>query len=108
MIGLDRGVMELHGIHFNEEQIGRFCRQNGITRMALFGSILTDRFGPESDIDFLVEFDPDRRISLFDIGGMVGDLSDLIGRTADLRTTEDLSPYFRDWVVYKARPLYAA
>ena len=99
--------MELHGIHFDEEQIGEFCRRNGIVRLALFGSILTDRFGPDSDVDLLVEFDPDRRVSLFDVGGMTMDLIDMLGRDVDLRTAEDLSIYFRDDVVRGARPLYA-
>ena len=100
--------MKLHDVNFDEEQLGGFCRRNGITRLSLFGSILTNRFGPDSDVDFLVEFDPQREVSLFDVGGMCGDLSDLIGRVADLRTAEDLSHYFRDYVVYHARPLYAA
>ncbi len=100
--------MELHGINFDLAQLTGFCRRNGIVRLSLFGSILTDRFGPNSDVDFLVDFAPDRRVSLFDIGGMCGDLSDLIGRTADLRTPEDLSPYFREFVVYNARLVYAA
>ena len=100
--------MELHGIQFDEEQLGSFCRQNGIARLALFGSILTDRCGPDSDVDFLVEFAAGQRVSLFDVGGMCGDLSDLIGRIADRRTAGDLSPYFRDYVIYNARLLYAA
>jgi predicted nucleotidyltransferase len=98
----------LHNINFNDDRIGEFCRRNGITRLAMFGSILTDRSGPDSDVVFLVEFDWDRRVSLFDVGGMCGDLSGLIGRVADLRTAGDLSPYFRDYVIYNARLLYAA
>ena len=100
--------MNLHGINFDEEQLSQFCRRNGITRLSLFGSILTDNFGPSSDIDFLVEFDPYRPVSLFDVGGMTMDLIDLFGRDVDLRTAEDLSVYFRDDVVRSARPLYAA
>ena len=100
--------MKLHDVNFDEVRISEFCRHHGINRMSLFGSILTDRFSPHSDVDVLVEFDPGRRVSLFDIGGMCGDLSDLIGRVADLRTEGDLSPYFRDYVIYNARLLYAA
>ncbi len=100
--------MELHGIRFDDQAIADFCRRHGIVRLALFGSILTDRFGPDSDVDLLVEFDPDRRVSLFDLGGMCGDLSDIVGRVVDLRTAEDLSPYFREHVIYNARLLYAA
>jgi predicted nucleotidyltransferase len=100
--------MRLNGVDLDEEQIAAFCRQNGIIRLSLFGSILTDRFHADSDVDVLVEFAPDRRISLFDIGGMTGELSDLFGRWADLRTADDLSRYFRDYVLQNARLLYAA
>jgi predicted nucleotidyltransferase len=100
--------MIIKGVNFDEAKLAAFCREHGITRMSLFGSILTDHFGPESDIDLLVQFDPSRRVSLFDIGGMIADLRDLIGRDVDLRTFEDLSVYFRDDVVRKAQPLYAA
>ena len=107
-VGYNRLAMRLHDIDVDEALLAAFCRENGIRRLSLFGSILGDRFGPDSDVDFLVEFASDQRVSLFDVGGMCGDLSDLIGRTADLRTAEDLSPYFREHVVYNARLLYAA
>ncbi len=99
--------MVLHGVTFDEAVIGNFCRRHGIARLSLFGSILTDRFGPDSDVDLLVEFDSDQRVSLFDMGGMTMDLMDLLGRPVDLRTADDLSVYFRDDVVRRARPLYA-
>jgi len=100
--------MTLNGIHFDQPQLVEFCRQNGIVRLSIFGSILTERFGSNSDIDLLVEFDAGRRVSLFDIGGMTADLRDMLGRQVDLRTPEDLSVYFRDEVIRQARPLYAA
>lgn len=100
--------MTLRGIQFDEDRLAEYCRAHGIVRMSLFGSILSDRFGPESDIDLLVEFDPTRRISLFDVGGMTADLRELFGRDVDLRTYEDLSVYFREEVVRQARPLYDA
>ena len=99
--------MELHGVNFDETVIGDYCRRHGISRLSLFGSILTDQFGPDSDVDLLVEFKPNQRVSLFDIGGMTMDLMDLFGRPVDLRTAEDLSVYFRDDVVRRARPVYA-
>jgi predicted nucleotidyltransferase len=100
--------MNLHGIHFDEEKLGEFCRLHGIVRMSLFGSILGDAFGPNSDIDLLVEFHPNHRVSLFDVGGMSADLRELLGRNVDLRTEQDLSIYFREDVIRQARPLYAA
>ena len=99
--------MELHGVKFDGAAIGDFCRRHGIASLSLFGSILTDRFGPDSDVDLLVEFEPGQRVSLFDMGGMTMDLIDLFGRPVDLRTADDLSEYFRDDVIRQARPLYA-
>lgn len=95
-------------VEFDERKLTEFCRAHGILRLSLFGSILSDAFGPDSDIDLLVEFKPGQRISLFDLGGMTAELSELFGRQVDLRTPEDLSRYFRDEVLRVARPLYAA
>ena len=50
--------MERHGITIPEAAIADFCRRNHIRKLAFFGSFLTDDFGPESDIDMLVEFEP--------------------------------------------------
>ncbi len=90
------------------DRIASFCDRHGIARLSLFGSVLRDDFTPESDVDVLVEFLPSSRVSLFDIGGMNVELSQLLGRTADLRTPEDLSKYFRRSVLREAKTLYAA
>ncbi len=90
------------------DRIAEFCRRNGIARLSLFGSVLRDDFTPRSDVDVLVEFHPSARISLFDLGGMSVELSEIFGRKVDLRTPEDLSRYFRGAVLREARPLYAA
>jgi len=66
------------------------------------------RTTPTSDIDVLVEFLPGVRVSLFDLGGMLVELAELLGRPVDLRTPLDLSPYFRAEVLHSARLLYAA
>jgi len=100
--------MRVHDIEIPEDAIADFCRRHGVKRLALFGSILTDDFGPDSDIDILVEFQPSVRYSLLDLGGMWAELRELIGREIDLKTPLDLSRYFRDEVVSRARPLYAA
>jgi predicted nucleotidyltransferase len=100
--------MKLKGINFDEDELRAFCRRHGVARLSLFGSILRDSFGPTSDVDMLVEFNRDQRVSLFDLGGMVMELRELIGRDVDLRTPLDLSRYFRDEVIREAKPLYAA
>lgn len=48
-----------------QDAIADFCRRNGIRRLSLFGSVLRDDFRPDSDVDMLVEFEPDKRIGLF-------------------------------------------
>jgi predicted nucleotidyltransferase len=85
-----------------------FCQEHGIRRLAVFGSALRDDFGPDSDIDLLVEFEPDRIPGLLGVAGMELTLSELFaGRKVDLRTAEDLSPYFRQEVLDKAEVQYA-
>jgi len=87
-------------------EIAPFCRRNNIRKLSFFGSILTDRFRPESDVDILVEFEPGSKINLFDIAGMELELTEKLGRKVDLRTAGDLSRYFRDEVVATAAVQY--
>lgn len=85
-----------------------FCRRNGIRKLALFGSVLTSRFSESSDIDVLVEFDPEERVGYVRMAAMERELSELFGgRTVDLRTPSELSPYFRDQVVNEAAVEYS-
>jgi predicted nucleotidyltransferase len=88
--------------------IKEFCRKHHIRKLSIFGSYLRGDFGPESDIDFLVEFDSQHIPTLFDVAGMEIELSELLnGRKVDLRTPQDLSRYFRDEVVAHAEMQYA-
>jgi len=75
--------------------------------MSLFGSALRDELKPGSDIDILVEFDKDHMPGLFDIAGIEIELAEIFGRKVDLRTPAELSRYFRDDVLEKARVEYA-
>src|SRR3954469_14800753 len=100
--------MRFHDVEISEERVAEFCRRHGVKRLALFGSILNDDFGPESDVDILVEFLPGVRYSLLDLGGMWSELREMIGREVDLKPPLDLSQHFREDVVARARPLYAA
>jgi uncharacterized protein len=102
--GLEMGLP----IQTDKVRIAAFCRKHHITKLAFFGSILTDRFGPDSDVDVLVEFNPKHIPGLIALSGMERELSELLGRTADMRTPNDLSRYFRDEVVRQAVTQYAA
>lgn len=89
-------------------QIETFCRRHHIRRLAIFGSALRGDFGPGSDVDVLVEFEPDHVPGLIRFSGMELELSDLLGRRVDLNTPGTLSPYFRDDVMSEARVQYVA
>lgn len=102
-------------------ELDRYCRKNSIRHLMTFGSILGDReddfteaaenpelpeprlFRPEtSDLDLLVEFEPDTQVTLFDMARMERELSELTGFEVDLRTAEDLSRHFRQTVLDEA------
>ena len=100
--------MTYHGIDIPEDKIAAFCRKHGIRRLSLFGSILRDDFGPDSDIDVLVEFEPGARRGLFRIAGMEIELSKLFDRKADINTVGLLGRRFRDEVVGEAEVQYDA
>jgi uncharacterized protein len=100
--------MRIHDVDIPDDRLAEFCRRHRVTRLSLFGSILREDFSPESDVDFLVEFDPSAHVSLFDLGGMLMELRGMVGRKVDLKTPKELSRYFRDRVLREARPLYAA
>jgi uncharacterized protein len=91
-----------------KEQIGDFCRRRHIRRLAVFGSALRSDFKESSDIDILVEFEPEHIPGLFGMARMERELSALLGgRKVDLRTPEDLSRYFRQEVLNEAEVQYA-
>ncbi len=97
----------LAGMDYSTEIIAEFCRKHHITKFAFFGSVLTDKFGPDSDVDVLVEFDREHIPGLLDIAGMEFELSDLFdGRKVDIRTPKDLSRYFREKVAETAAIQY--
>ena len=91
----------------SRDALAAFCREHGITRLAVFGSALRDDFSSDSDIDLLVEFEPDRIPGLLGVAGLEIELSRLFsGRKVDLRTPEDLSRYFRQSVLETAEVQY--
>jgi len=94
-------------IEVSTKLMADFCRRNHIRRLALFGSVLSDNFLPESDIDVLVEFEPGYPVGLIGMAGMEIELSELMGRKVDLRTPADLSRYFRQEVIDSAEVVYA-
>jgi hypothetical protein len=94
-------------IPVDEAKIGDFCRRHHIRRLSFFGSVLRDDFRPESDVDVLVEFEASYPVGFIRLAGMEIELSEILGRRADLRTQAELSRYFRQEVVDSAELQYA-
>lgn len=92
-------------ISIPKEQIDQFCQRHHIFKLALFGSILREDFGPNSDIDILVQFEPGHTPG-FAFIDLQDQLTNLLGRTVDLNTPQDLSRYFRDQVIADAEVIY--
>jgi uncharacterized protein len=86
-------------------KIKKFCKNHHVIKFSLFGSVLTESFNKKSDIDILVEFDPDHIPSFFGLADMQFELENFFNRNVDLRTPNDLSVYFREQVVSKAHRL---
>jgi len=85
------------------------CQRAHISRLCLFGSTLKGNARQDSDVDLLVEFEPGHKPGLLGLAEIEIALTALLGgRHADLRTAQDLSPYFRDEVVAQATVQYAA
>jgi predicted nucleotidyltransferase len=91
------------------EALAQLCRRHRIRRLSLFGSVLRGTDRPDSDIDFLVEFEPGAVPGLLGLAAIETELSNLLGgRRVDLRTAEELSRYFREEVMGTAEVQYAA
>lgn len=93
-------------ISINHDEIASFCRKHHIRRLSFFGSVLREDFGPESDVDVLVEFEAGFAPGL-QYFAMEQELSTIIGRKVDLNTPQFLSPYFRDEVIAESVTEYA-
>lgn len=99
--------MIMDKLNIDNRAIQSFCRKHNIRRLAFFGSVLRDDFRADSDMDVLVEFNPDAVVGLLRMAAMERELSAILGRKVDLRTPDDLSPYFRDEVISSAQVQYA-
>ena len=94
-------------IDLPEKVIAEFCKRHHIRKLSLFGSVLRDDFGPHSDIDVLVEFEPGH-VPGFAFFDMQDELARMTGRPVDLSTPQCLSRYIRDRIVREAEIQYVA
>ena len=91
-----------------KDEVAAFCRRNQIRSLALFGSVLGDAFGPDSDVDVLVEFEPQAQIGFIALGRMRRELAELLERPVDLVPRDGLKPILREAVLSSAEVVYAA
>ncbi|MEN6342145.1 MAG: nucleotidyltransferase family protein [Methanospirillum sp.] len=80
-------------------------REYGVTSIELFGSYVRGEQDGTSDLDILVEFDPERNLSLFDLVGLQNSLSDRLGIRVDLVERRSIKPALRDRILHEAVPL---
>ena len=93
----------------NLEQITETLRANrallekfSVRSLAVFGSVVRGEAGPQSDVDILIEFEPDAEIGLFEFVGLKNLLSDLLGVSVDLATPDALHPALKDAILREA------
>lgn len=89
------------------DQIAELCRNYQVHELAVFGSVLREDFRPDSDVDFLVEFEPDAPIGLLEYCELQNRLADLIHRRVDLVSKRGLKRMIRDSVLASAKVIYA-
>jgi predicted nucleotidyltransferase len=95
-------------ISIPKDKIADFCKQNQVRRLSFFGSVLREDFGPDSDVDILVEFEPGTRMGLIRLSGLEIELGEIVGRKVDLNTRGFLNKYYRDQILTEADVQYDA
>ena len=95
-------------ISIPKDRITEFCVRNRVRRLSLFGSVLREDFGPDSDVDILVEFEPGARMGLIRLSGLEIEFGKIVGRKVDLNTIGFLSKYYRDQILTEADVQYDA
>lgn len=95
-------------IAVSDAEVASICKRYQIRELSLFGSVARGEHGPDSDVDFLVDFQPEAQTSLLDVTGLIEDLSSLVGRRVDIAIKRALKPRIRSEVLGEARVLYGA
>jgi uncharacterized protein len=102
------GMIQIGPVQVSDESLAELCRRYRVRELSLFGSMARGDNRPDSDIDILVEFQPNSGIGLIAYAGLMRELSDLMGRKVDLVSKKGLKALIRDEVLQEARLLYAA
>jgi predicted nucleotidyltransferase len=94
-------------VRIDRAAIGRLCQKHAIRELSLFGSVIRDDFRPDSDVDVLVEFEPEARVGLLTLARIIEELSELFEQEVDVVTKNSLSPYLRDRILTSREVVYA-
>ena len=106
---MKKSSMNYHGIEISKDEIAEFCRKWEVRELSLFGSVLRDDFGPNSDVDVLVSLADDAPWSLFEWIDMIDELKVIMGRPVDLVEKSGLrNPFRRHEILTHRRVIYAA
>ena len=96
-------------VQLDRDALAAFCRRWRIRELSVFGSALRDDFGPESDLDFLVSFDPEAGWDLWDMVGIRDELVSVVGREVDIVVKEALrNPYRRKAILAHREVIHAS
>jgi hypothetical protein len=95
-------------VEIDEVKLAEICRRYHVRELALFGSVLREDFRDDSDIDILVEYEPNAPVGLYEHFDLGEELARLLGRNVDLISKRGLNPLIRDDVLASSQPVYAA
>ena len=101
-------TIQLGTVQVDEAKLADLCRRYHVRELSVFGSAARGEMRPDSDVDLLVEFQPDARVDLVDHAGLMLELEKLLGCRVDLVSKRALKPLIRDSILEEARPVYAA
>lgn len=100
-------MSEVNAINLPLEEMRAYCKTQPIARLSLFGSALRNELTSDSDIDLLVEYEPDAPVGYFTMARHMRAFSEIVGRKVDLFTPKSLSRHIRAQVLEDARLVYA-
>ena len=95
-------------INISAQELENLCQKHRIRRLAVFGSALRDDFRPDSDVDVLVEFEPEAHVGFMALSRLQRELAALLRRPVDVVPQDGLKPLIRESVLSSAEVLYAA
>ena len=105
---MSRSAIAQTRIHIPMDALAELCRRYQVRELSLFGSVLRDDFRDDSDIDILVEFEPEARIGFFELARLQRELASILGREIDIVPKLGLNPVIRRSVLESSEVIYAA